>query len=125
LRISIAPIALHLRVDAVGSAPQRQLAQRDQVAFVEEVLYRALGLLRQIHLALLEPLQQVIRRQVDQLDLVGLLDDPIRHRLAHDHAGDLCHHVVQALDMLDVDGGVDIDAGVEQLFDILPALGVA
>ena len=36
------------------------------------------------------------------------------------HAGDLGHHVVQALDVLDVDGGVDVDAGVEQL-DARPA----
>ena len=118
-------IVLHLRVDAVGGAAQRQLAQRDQVALAKEVLHRALGLLRQIDLALLQPLEQVIGRQVDQLDLVGLLDDPIRHGLAHDHAGDLGDHIVQALDMLDVDGGVDIDAGLQQLLDILPALGVA
>ena len=31
------------------------------------------------------------------------------------HAGDLRDHVVQALDVLDVERGVDVDAGVEQL----------
>ena len=38
---------------------------------------------------------------------------------------DLGHDVVQALDVLDVDGGVDVDAVFQQLFDILVALGVA
>ena len=39
--------------------------------------------------------------------------------------GDLRDDVVQALEVLDVDGGVDVDAGGEQLLDVLPALGVA
>ena len=41
------------------------------------------------------------------------------------HAGDLGDDVVQALEVLDVDRGVDVDAGGEQLLDVLPALGVA
>ena len=121
----IAPVVLHLHVDTVGRSAQCQLAQGDQIALAEEVLYRPLGLLWQIHFTFFQPLQQVIGRQVDQLDLVGLLDDPIRHGFAHDHAGDLGHHVVQALDMLDIDGGIHIDPGIEQLGHILPALGVA
>ena len=39
--------------------------------------------------------------------------------------GDLRDDVVQALDVLDVDGGVDVDAVAEQLLDIEIALGVA
>ena len=39
--------------------------------------------------------------------------------------GDLRHHVVQALDVLDVHRGPDVDAGGEQLLDVHPALGVA
>ena len=39
--------------------------------------------------------------------------------------GDLRDHVVQALEVLDVQGGVDADARGEQLLDVLPALGVA
>jgi hypothetical protein len=52
----VVAIALHLRVDPVGGAAQRQLAQGDQVTFAEEVLYRPLGLLRQIDFAFLEAL---------------------------------------------------------------------
>ena len=37
---SVAVLA-HLRVDALGGAPQRKLAQRDQVALAEEVPHRA------------------------------------------------------------------------------------
>ena len=64
-------------------------------------------------------------REVDQLDVVGAVEDGVGHRLAHPDAGDLGHHVVQALDVLDVERRVDVDAGVEQLLDVLVALGVA
>jgi len=88
------------------------------------VLQRLLRLAREVDLAFLEALQEIVGRQIDQLDLVGLLEDRVGHGLAHDDAGDLGHHVVQALDVLHVDGGVDVDAGVEQLDHVLPAFGV-
>jgi hypothetical protein len=37
----------------------------------------------------------------------------------------ICDDVVERLDVLDVDGGDDVDAGVQQLFDVLPPLLVA
>jgi len=49
-----------LFVDAIGGAPQRQLAQRGQIAGREIMLQRALGLLGHIDLALLEPLDQIV-----------------------------------------------------------------
>ena len=48
----------------------------------------------------------------------------VGHRLLLLDAGDLGDDVVEALQVLDVDGGDDGDAGVEQLLDVLPALGV-
>ena len=63
--------------------------------------------------------------QVDQLHLVGAVEDAVGDRLAHAHAGDLRDDVVQALEVLDVERGVDVDAGVEQLLDVVPALRVA
>ena len=72
-----------------------------------------------------EALEQLVGRQVDQLHLVGLVEDAVGHRLPDAHAGDLADDVVQALEVLHVDRGVDVDAGVEQLLDVLPALGVA
>ncbi len=38
--------------------------------------------------------------------------------------GDLLHDVVERLDVLDVDGRDDVDAGVEERLDVLPALRV-
>ena len=113
-----------LLVDALGRAPQGQLAQGREVGGREIVLERALGLLGNVDLAFLEALDQVVGRQVDELDGVGAVEDGVGHGLAHAHARDLRHDVVQALDVLDVDGGVDVDAGVQQLLDVLVALGM-
>ncbi len=38
--------------------------------------------------------------------------------------GDLCDNVIEALDVLNVDGGVDIDAVSHQLFDVEISLGM-
>ena len=83
------------------------------------------GLLRDVDLAGLQPLEQLVGRQVHELDLVGSLEDRIRHRLANAHVGDLGDDVVQALDVLDVERGVDVDAALEQFQDVLPPLLVA
>ena len=50
-----------LLVDALGGAAQGELAQRRQIARREVVLERALGLLGDVDLALLQPLDQVVR----------------------------------------------------------------
>ena len=69
--------------------------------------------------------KQVVGRQVDDHHFVGLVEHPVGHRLPHPDAGDAADHVVQRLQVLHVDGGPDVDAGVEQLLDVLPALGMA
>ena len=122
-------IGLHvdeqLFVDPLGGAPQRQLAQRRQIARREIMLQRALGLLGDIDLALLQALDQVVGREVDQFDGIGAFEHGIRHGLAHPHMRDLGDHVVEAFDVLDIDRGVDVDAVGEQFLDVEIALGMA
>ena len=117
-------VADHLFVDPLRRATQREFAQRGQIAGREIVTDCALGLVRHIDLAVLQALDQVVRRQIDQFDVVGLVDDRIRHRLAHPDPGDPRDDVVQAFDVLDVERGVDIDAGSDQFIDIHVALGM-
>ena len=99
-----------LLVDPLGGAAQRQLAQRRQVGGREEMLQRALGLFGNVDLAFLEALDQVVGREIDQLDGVGAIEHRVRHRLAHAHMRNLRNDVVEAFDVLDIDGGVDVDA---------------
>ena len=73
----------------------------------------------------LQALDQIVGRQIDHLDVVGPVENAVRHGFAHPDAGDLGDDVVQALDMLDVERREDIDAGGDQLLDIEIALGMA
>ena len=75
-----------LLVHALGGAPQGELAQRREIGGREVVLERALGLLGDVDLALFQPLDQVVGRQIDELDGVRPVENGIGHRLAHAHA---------------------------------------
>ena len=63
-----------------------------------------------IHLAGAQPLDQLLRGDVDDLDLIGPVDDAVRQRLSHADTGDLSDDIVEALDVLDVQGRVHVDA---------------
>src|SRR5579872_6843207 len=89
------------------------------------MLERPLGLLGDIDLAFLQPLDQVVGRQINQLDAVGAVEYRIRHGFTHPHMRDLRDDVVEAFDVLDVDCGIDVDATREQFFDVEVALRVA
>ena len=86
-----------------------RLAQRRQVGGCEEMRERALGLLGNVDLAFLETLDQVVRRHVDEFDRVGTIEGRVGHRFVDPDAGDLGDDVVEALDVLDIDGGIDVD----------------
>ena len=118
-------VVQELRIHALGRAPKGELPQGRQVAGREVVGHGALGGLGHIDLALVQSLDQVLGRDVDHLDIVGPLQDRIRHGLPHADAGDLRHHVVQALDMLNVHRGEHVDAGREQFLHIHVAFGMA
>jgi hypothetical protein len=106
----------------LGDLAQGHLAQRDQVALTEELAECPLGAVGRINVAVLHALPQRVRRHVDQLDLVGRVEDAIGDALAHLDAGDVLDEIGQAFHVLDVDGADDRDPGVQKLLHILPAL---
>ena len=68
-----------LLVDAIRRPPQGQLAQGRQIGRREIVLEGALGLLGDVDLALLEALDQVVGRQVNELDGICAVENGIGH----------------------------------------------
>ena len=78
-----------------------------------------------VDLARLQARDQLVGRRVDEDDLVGAVEEGVGQRLLDADAGDAADHVVEALEVLDVERRPDVDAGAEQLVDVLPALGVA
>ena len=117
-------VAAHLGVHALGRVAQGQLPQGQQVALAEEVVPGVAGLIGKVDLPLLQADEQLVRREVHQLDFVGPLQHRVGHVLPHDHAGDLGHHVLQAVQVLDVQGAVDVDARLQKFQHVLPALGM-
>ena len=121
------PLAVLLErvVDLVGDPQQRQLAQGGEVAGPEVVAERGVDLLGGVDVAVRHAAAQRLGRHVDELDLVGRPHDVVGDRLALADAGDALDDVVDRLEVLDVDRRDHVDAGVEQLLDVLPALLVA
>ncbi len=111
-------ISPHLLIHPRGRAPQGELSQGSQVAQPEESLPGLCRLGGHVDLTLLEALKQLRRGQVHYLDLARLIQDTIRHLLADGNARDLCHHVVQAFKVLNVDSRVNVDSCREQFFNI-------
>jgi hypothetical protein len=109
--------AFHRGIDTLGRLAQGQFAQGDRVALLEKVLERDPGALGYVDLALARALEQVVGRQVYQLDLVRRLEHRVRHRLLLAGAGDAGDDVVQALEVLDIHRGIDVDAGIAKLLD--------
>ena len=71
-----------------------------------------------IDLAFVATGAQILGGQIDQLDVASKIDDRIRHGLADPDFGDPGDDVVQAFDMLDVEGRIDVDPGAEQLLEV-------
>ena len=114
-----------LVVHGLSHPAQGQFAQGGEIFRLEEVVRRLPRGLRHIDLAGGEPLAELVGGDVHHLDLVGGGKGRVRHRLAHPHAGDLPDHVDQAFQVLDVQGGPDVDPGDEQFLHVLPPLGMA
>ena len=121
----VGAIRLDIALDAIGGPPQREFAQRHQIALAEEIVGGALDLLRQIDLAGPQAFQQFVGGDIDQDHLFGIVEDGIRHGLPYAHIGDAAHHVVEALQMLNIQRRENVDARRQQFFDVLPSLRVA
>ena len=120
-----AAVDLHFIVDPLGRPPQGQLTQGDQIALAEKMMDGAGRLLWQVDLAFPQAFQELVGRQVDEHDFVGFVEQAIGQGFAHLDPGNAADDVVEAFEVLHVDGGPDVEAGGDQLFDVLPAFGVA
>ena len=116
------PIVREALVDAVGQPEQRELPERREVAGAEIVGERGVDSFGRVDVSAREPVAEGQRGQVDELELVGAADDLVGDRLALLDRGDALDDVVQRVEMLNVEGREDVDPGLEQLVDVLPAL---
>ena len=106
-------------------ATNRSASSRRAVRF-DSVKKRSSAILARssrVDVAVAHPLAKRVRAHVDELDLVGsgqhLVGDPLVDR----RAGDRRDRVGDRVEVLDVAGADDVDPGVEDDVDVLPALG--
>src|SRR3954453_15417188 len=85
----------------------------------------SLRLFRNIDLAFPKPLNQIVRREIDQFDRIRAVENRIRHSLAHSYMSDLGHDIVETFDVLDVYRRIYVDSSGEQFLDIKIALRMA
>lgn len=112
-------------VQPVRRPPQGNFPEEGQVFLGEKIPQGQGRLPLTVDLTLPQPFQQVRRLQVHQLHLVGGVEHAVRDALGHRDTRDGGHLIIQALQMLDIDGGIDIDTRAKQLLDILVALHMA
>ena len=117
-------VLLQRVLDPVGDPEQGQLAQGGEVAGSEVVGQGRVGPVGVVDVAVGHAPAESLRAHVDQLDLIGGPYDGVGDRLALGDAGYPLDHVVDRLEMLDIDSRDDVDSRVEELFDVLPALFV-
>ena len=120
-RLVVREPALH----HVRRLAHRQLAERDERGFLEEVLEGRLCPVAGIDDTTSQPVEESARREIDHDHFVGLLDHPVRDRLPHPHAGALPDLIVEALEVLDVHRRQNVDPGVQQFVHVLPPLDPA
>ncbi len=77
------------------------------------------GLFFAVNISCFHPLEQLSRLNIHKLYVIGLIKHGVGDPFLHLDAGDRSDHIVQALDMLHVDGRVHVDPGLEQLLHIL------
>ena len=114
-----------LLADFIGDGAQRQFAQGREVRLPEEIRERLLDLLGLVDLALPQARPKFLDGDIDVDDLVGPIEERIRHGLTHAHARDSADGVVERFEMLDVHRRHHANAGVEDLEHVLIALLVA
>ncbi len=109
-------------IHRAGHALQCHLAERDQIASAKEVGERTFSALQRVNVSSAHAGHQRLRCHVADHDLVGTVEHPVRHGLAHGDAGQRLHTRRQTFNVLDVDRGQHIDFGVQQSEHILVAL---
>ena len=120
----LAPVLLEPFVDPIREPGKSELAERGEVAGSKVVGERRVDPLGWIHVAAGEAVAERYRGEVDQLQLVGAANDLVGDRLPLPDAGDLLDDVVERREVLDVQRRDDVDARLQKLVHVLPALFV-
>ena len=121
-RIVVRGLRRNCAIDAFRDLPQGDFTQHRELFGLEEVFQRPLDLVGRVDLARFKAIDEILDRQIDVDHLIGPLQDRIGHGFAHEYAGRLLDHLIEAFEMLHVEGADDVDPGFEQFQHVLIAL---
>jgi hypothetical protein len=96
-----------------------------EVIGAEKVGERLGDLFGRVDVAVQHPAAELLRRGVDEFDLVRFAHDPVRGTLANLRVSNAFDRVRDVLEMLDIEGRDDIDPGIEQLEYVFATLLVS
>ena len=103
----------------MGHVSQHEFAKGNKIAPLEKVLHSPFGLRRNIDFPFFQPLKKLFQWDVNDLNLISPIEKSIGQGLLHANSCDLFNDIVQTLKVLNIHRGVNINATVKQLFNIL------
>ena len=72
-----------------------------------------------------EPLLKLLRLNIDEFYLSGMVKDPVRYSVGHRGAGHGGYGFLNTFYMRNIQSGIDVDPSLQQLFNVLIALDMA
>ena len=113
-----------IHADMVGHKAQREFPQCRKIGLPEKTPRGSGGTVRQIHFTFMQALNEFGGRQVHQLQH-GVIQHAVGNSLPNLRARDLPHCVGTTFDVLNIEGGEDINPRIEQFYYVLAALGMS
>jgi len=115
-------VLIQSAIHRAGYALERHLAKCDEIASPEEVCEGPLNAIKWIDVSASHASDERFGRDVADDNLVGLIQDPVRHLLPNRDAGERLHAGSEALHMLNVNRAENIDLVLQQQEDVFVAL---
>ena len=122
--VFLSAMAFEAKVNLLCHLPQRQFSQSNQICLSEKIPQCASNAFLRIDISSAHPVLQGFRSQIDHHNFIDPLQHPVRNSFAHLDAGDLLHGWSDALQMLDIHGGKNVDSGIQQFEHVFVSLGM-
>src|SRR5467141_33547 len=117
-------VGFQAAVNLFGDLPQSELAEGNEIAAAEEILERACHFFGTINVAPLHAILQGFRSEVHHYCFGGSEGDPVWNGLAHGNTGDRPHDGRNALDVLNVECGHNVDFCGQEFLHVFVTLAV-
>src|ERR1700682_5515442 len=117
-------VGFEAAVNLFGDLAQSELAEGNEIAAAEEILERAFHLFGTINVAALHAVLQGFRSEVHHYGFGGSEGDPVRNGLAHGDAGYGAYDGGNALDVLNVECGHNVDFCGQEFLHVFVTLAV-